>query len=463
MNIIYSKVNPPQKQEDYFPMDLTAETMGEHFRKVMEKVREQNLDALVIYADREHGANFAYLTGFEPRFEEALLILHRDEKAYLMLGNENLKMCRYSFVKAELIHCPYFSLPCQPMVPDKPMRSFMEDAGLKKGMKIGCCGWKYFTSSTQDNQKIFDIPSFIIEAIREAVPGGVLVNASGIFLDPVQGVRHIMNANEIAHYEFAAGLASSRVREALDAVTPGRTEMEIAHLLAAFGQPITVTTITAAGERFTNGVVFPRNKKISLGDKFSMTLGLRGGSSSRAAIVARTEEDLPQGQKDYIEKVAAPYFKAAAAWYEKVGIGVSCSDVYDTMEKIFPKETYHWTLNPGHYTDQEEWSSSPMYHGSQAVLESGMLLQMDLIPSVPGYCGVGAEDGIAIADERLRLTMKEKYPDTWKRFQARREYMREELGIRLREEILPMSDICGYLRPLLLNHEYALKVERTQE
>ena len=37
--------------------------------------------------------------------------------------------------------------------------------------------------------------------------------------------------------------------------------------------------------------------------------------------------------------------------------------------------------------------------------------------------------------------------------------MKEELGIRLKEEILPMSDLCGYLRPLLLNHEYALKVK----
>ena len=78
MNIIYSKVKPPGRQHGYFPVDLTEETMEEHFRKVMEKMREQDLDALVIYGDREHGANFAYLTGFEPRFEEALLILHRE-------------------------------------------------------------------------------------------------------------------------------------------------------------------------------------------------------------------------------------------------------------------------------------------------------------------------------------------------------------------------------------------------
>ena len=33
----------------------------------------------------------------------------------------------------------------------------------------------------------------------------------------------------------------------------------------------------------------------------------------------------------------------------------------------------------------------------------------------------------------------------------------EELGINLKAEILPMSDICGYMRPYVLNHGYALK------
>ncbi len=32
-------------------------------------------DRLVIWADREHSANLAYLTGFDPRFEEAMLIV----------------------------------------------------------------------------------------------------------------------------------------------------------------------------------------------------------------------------------------------------------------------------------------------------------------------------------------------------------------------------------------------------
>ena len=53
---------------------------------------KEQYDALIIYADKEHGSNFEYFTGFIPRFEEGLLIIDKNDKATLVLGNENLKM-----------------------------------------------------------------------------------------------------------------------------------------------------------------------------------------------------------------------------------------------------------------------------------------------------------------------------------------------------------------------------------
>ena len=49
---------------------------------------ERKLSHLVVYGDREHFANIAYLTGFDPRFEEALLILSSRSKPLLVVGNE---------------------------------------------------------------------------------------------------------------------------------------------------------------------------------------------------------------------------------------------------------------------------------------------------------------------------------------------------------------------------------------
>ena len=459
MGIQYRRVAPPKVFDNYRPVDLTKETMIEHLDKVLERMKQKDLDVLVVYADREHGSNFAYLTGFEPRFEEALLVLHKDRTCVLMLGNENLKMANYSYVKGNIVHVPHFSLPGQLMETTSTLEELMQQAGLRDRMKIGISGWKYFSSRLEDNTQLYDVPSFMVDAIRRVNTNGTVVSVGDIFLDPESGVRNIMNANEIAHYEFGAGLASSRIWDALNEIEIGKTEMEIANILSAYGQPTNVTTICATGERFTNAVAFPRFKMIEKGDWFSLTLGFRGGLSSRAAYIAETEKDLPEGQQDYIEKVAIPYYRAAITWLETIGIGVSCAEIYQKIEIVLPKAQYHWSLNPGHYTGQDEWTVSPITAESKVCLASGMILQMDIIPSVPGYGGVSAEDGVAIADDNLRKELEEKYPDTWNRMQVRRKYLKEELGLNLKEEILPMSDILGYLRPLLLNKEYALSVK----
>lgn len=456
-NVVYDKVPMPVAHTDYTPVNRTQETMKEHQQKVLEKMKEKELDVLMVYGDREHGANYAYLTGFETRFEESVLILHSDGTCYLMLGNENLKMCKYSFIKAATVHVPHFSLPNQPMETEKTLDELFGEAGIKNGMKIGIVGWKLFTSKLEDNETFFDMPAFMVDAVRRVNSKGTLVNAADIFLHAEYGVRHVMNANEIAHFEYGAGLASAKILGALNAVAPGKTELELAEMLSVCGQPLSVTTICAFGERFTDAVVFPRNKKAVLGDKLSLTLGLRGGLTSRSAYVAEKREELPEDVQDYVEKVAIPYYRAAVAWYETVGIGVSCDELYKTIDAVLPKKTYGWTLNPGHYTGQDEWTASPVYPDSPVKIQSGMMFQMDIIPSVPGYGGVSAEDGIAIADEALREELKNKYPATWKRMEERRRFMIEELGIKLKEEVLPLSDICGYLRPYVLNHGCALR------
>ena len=146
MEIIYDKVNMPVPHGNYLPVDITAGTMEEHRQKVLHKMREYGLDVLVIYADREHGANYAYLTGFEPRFEE------------------NLKMGRYSFIQGKVIHVPHFSLPYQPMEPLKDMTGLVEEAGIQDGMTIGCAGWKHFTSKCKGEENLLDIPAFIADA-----------------------------------------------------------------------------------------------------------------------------------------------------------------------------------------------------------------------------------------------------------------------------------------------------------
>ena len=131
-------------------------------------------------------------------------------------------------------------------------------------------------------------------------------------------------------------------------------------------------------------------------------------------------------------------------------------ELYRLMDQVLPKAVYHWSLCPGHLTADEEWMSSPVYEGSEEVLESGMLFQIDLIPSVSGYGGTSAESTVALADPALRDEIRRQAPALWQRITARRQYLESRLHIRLHPDILPMCSTVAYLRPLLLNKGMAM-------
>lgn len=459
-DVKFGQIPKPALTEAGKPIDLTDITMKEHYEKIMNRMIEENLDFLFIYADREHGGNFGYLTGFEPRFEEAALVLHKDGTAYLMLGNESVKMGRYARIAAEVIQVPYFSLPNQPMEGGRGLKKLIEDAGIKEGMHGGLAGWKMFTSPFEENDYLFETPYFLVNTVLEILGGaGSVKNMTRLFIHPQNGARTCVNANEIAHYEYGASKASGCIYRLMEELEPGKSELELAGNLAADGQPHTTQAICAAGERFKNAVVAPRSNNVKCSDRFSMSMGLRGGLTCRTGYVAQGEQDLPIGEEAYLEQVVKPYYAALATWYSSIRIGMEAGLIYDLIEEVIPRDIYGWTLNPGHLTASEEWMSSPFYENSKVILESGMMFQMDIILSVPGYAGSNAEDGIVLADKELREQLKAQYPQMWDRLQNRRRYMKDVIGIEIAEEVLPMSTLNGYLRPYLLAKEKAMYIQ----
>ena len=222
------------------------------------------------------------------------------------------------------------------------------------------------------------------------------------------------------------------------------------------GQYTSVVTIAAAGERFVKGNMFPTTNTVKTGDSISLTVGYYGGLSSRTGMAVETEEDLPDGQKDYLEKVAVPYFKAYVSWLELVKIGMKGKEIFQMVDEVLPRDVYGWTLCPGHLTAEEEWMSSPIYEESEERLKSGMIFQIDIIPSIRGYVGVGAESTVLLASDQLKEELQKLYPEMFERMLKRKAYLEEVLGIRVSDDVLPMCSTVAYLRPYLLNHEKAL-------
>jgi len=410
---------------------------------------------LVIYADREHSANLAYLTGFDPRFEEALLILGSDGAPVLATGNECVGMARAAPLPLEVVLFQGFSLPGQPRDSSPALSRILQDAGVRSGDSIGVVGWK----TLPDNRSL-DVPSYIADELR-SITGDpdLVVNATGLLIDAADGLRVINEVEQLAMFEHAATHTSNGVRNLLFGLRPGMTEEEAVGLLGWNGSPLSCHLMLTAGDRAALGLLSPGDRPIQHGDPLTVAYGIWGALNCRAGFVVSRASELPPAIPDYVEKLVRPYFETVAEWYQALRVGQRGGVLQEIVNRGLDDPFFGIFLNPGHQIHLDEWVNSPVTPGSTIELRSGMALQVDIIPATgSAYFTTNIEDGIALADRALRSEFAARYPEAWERIERRRRFMRDELGIDLHEDVLPFSNIPAHLPPFLLSPDQAMSL-----
>jgi hypothetical protein len=423
--------------------------------------RAQGFDLVAVYGDREHAANIAFLSGYDPRFEEALLVFGKTEAPQLLIGNEGWGYAELCDGPYERVLCQTFSLPAQPRGDTRAITEILAVCGVEKAMKVAAIGWKPVTSL--DNgfpDGAVDLPAFIADEIRKLIgPSGKLTNAGGLLMNPANGLRAINDVDQLALFEFSATFSSQGVRNVLAAAEPGMTELSLARHFGMNGIPLCCHPMLSAGKRAAYGLPSPSLNVLRRGDPVTMAYGLWGSLNARAGFLVEDAKELPEGIRDYVDKLVAPYFAAVVDWYETLAIGAAGGSLWSAVHERIGGKFFNVTLNPGHLIHIDEWMHSPIFKGSDIPLQSGMALQVDVIPATgTQYFTTNIEDGIAIADAALRDAFAQKYPEAWERITARRRFMIDVLGIRIRPEVLPFSNIAAFLPPFWLAREMAMAV-----
>ncbi|MCY3864412.1 MAG: aminopeptidase P family N-terminal domain-containing protein [Chloroflexi bacterium] len=424
------------------------------------RAAQSGYDALLVYGDREHFANLTYLTGYDPRFEEALLVLLPGRKPALLLGNEGMAYSGVSPVDIDRALYQSFSLLGQPRGDSPMLADILSAAGLRAGQRLGIAGWKSFDErEASDPARTLEIPAFIVDVLTEIVgERDQLNNATDIFMSPSAGLRAINDVDQLASFEFAATHASQAVRNLIFGVKAGMSEFEAVALMRLSGLPQSCHLMFSSGERAALGLASPSLRRLQVGDPVFLAYGIWGALNARGGWLARDANDLPADVQDYIDKLVAPYFRAIVDWYEAIGIGVTGGELQAIIESHLGDPFFGIGLNPGHLIHLDEWLHSPIFAGSDIPLRSGMALQVDVIPATHSpYHTTNIEDGIALADESLRKAFWGKYPAAWDRIQHRRNFMRNQLGIRLKPEVLPLSNIPAFLPPFWLSPQQAMR------
>lgn len=413
------------------------------------------LTHLVVYGDREHFANLTYLTGFDPRFEEAVLIIACQGDPLLLVGNECegyltvSPLFRAGKLRSERFQS--FSLLNQPRNSSRFIKEIFADEGIGENSTVGCVGWKYFSDSEQpDGIHAIDLPAYLVDTLRELSDRDNVVNATGILMNPDDGLRTFCSPSEIAYFEYTNILASEGMKRMLFGLREGMTDHELAKLAEFNGLPLGCHMTMATGDTRDRGLTSPIGAVIRRGDPLSTNVCYWGSNSCRAGWIAASNRDLPFKAQDYVEAFTGIYFEVMAEWFSLLRIGTKGHDLACLVNENLPFDQFGIFLNAGHLIHLDEWLSSPIFLGSDVRIHSGMAIQVDVIPSSPTYFSTRMEDGVVIADEDLRHRLRKGFPECFARCEERRDFMINVLGIQIPEEVLPLSNIPGIVPPFFL-------------
>ncbi|GEM84843.1 hypothetical protein [Meiothermus hypogaeus] len=426
---------------------LPPELFSQRYERLEARRQESGLDALLIYADREHAANLGWLTDFTPRFEEALWIQVGGQTPTLLVGNECLSFARMVCkLEARFELYQEFSLPGQDRSRSTDLPGLLRKAGLGKGLQVGLVGWK--------PMQALDVPHWIVEAI-EAVTGRLPHNAADLLMHPATGLRARLEPEQIRWAEYASALSSEGLKNWVFGLREGQSEREAALHLVSYGLELSCHPMVNFGPQIPSGLGSPRNHQVQPGFYAQAAFGLVGGLTCRAGRLVRA--DYREDTDRYLELVIN-YLQVVHAWYATLGVGVLAGEVFAKAHQT-KNDTWDFALNPGHLIQMDEWLGSPFKKGSGVALQSGMAIQQDIIP-VPrqGHAVVNMEDGLVLADADLRQALRRLDPALMERVALRRKAM-EQLGYQLGEDVLPLSNIQGIFFPFLLQPEYVARFD----
>ena len=139
----------PLPREEAAPAPPPIEA-GEYAWRCAETLARAATPWVAVYGDREHNANLLYLIGFDPRFEEALLLLGPDERRVLLVGNEGEVHAAVVGLPVETALYQGFSLMGQPREAAPNLERALAEAGLGEADRVGIVGWKYFAAHETD-------------------------------------------------------------------------------------------------------------------------------------------------------------------------------------------------------------------------------------------------------------------------------------------------------------------------
>ena len=383
--------------------------------RLRERADARGYDRLVVYADREHSANLSYLTGFDPRFEEALLVVGPDGDPAVLVGNECYGMAGAAPLPMRRHRFQDFSLPGQPRDRSRAARRDPRRGGHRRRQP----GRRRSGGRRTPTPGMSDLPAYLVDEMRAMVGAtGSVENATDLFIDAADGLRVINEVEQLAAFEWASCQTSQGVRQLLHGLRPGMTEREAVALLGWNGWPLSCHLMLTAGPRATFGLLSPGDRPIERGDPFTTAFGIWGALTCRAGLRGRVRCRAARARSATTSIGSwRRTSRRSPSGTARIRIGVTGGALHgDHRPATSATRSSASSSTRGTSSTSTSGSTRRSAPGSTIELRSGMALQVDVIPATgTEYFTTNIEDGIALADDALRDELARRYPDLWSR------------------------------------------------
>ncbi|MGL6209486.1 MAG: aminopeptidase P family N-terminal domain-containing protein, partial [Paracoccaceae bacterium] len=295
------RINWPDTGMPAVPPEMTLVEAQGRLAAVRAAMAARGQAALVIYGDREHAANLHWLTGFDPRFEEAVLVITASD-ALLLAGNECLPYTGISpLVASGDIRtglCSSLSLPSQPR-PGRRLADWLAEA-IPAGANVGMVGWKWFAAGEVDDPaQALSVPSFLTDPVRRIAAS--VVDATDLMMHPSHGLRARVTASDIARLEFANQMAAKALTRMVFAFREGMTDFDAYQAAGVGGLPMGCHSTFATGARADQGLSGPTGQVLQRGQPVAFNICHWGSNICRAGWLAPDAHDLPAAAQDYLQ------------------------------------------------------------------------------------------------------------------------------------------------------------------
>ncbi|OHB57805.1 MAG: hypothetical protein A2Y12_17260 [Planctomycetes bacterium GWF2_42_9] len=347
---------------------ISKEEFALRIEKIQQALEQRNIDALLVYGDEYRKENLRYVCNFWPIFERGACFIPKKGKPIFAGAPEGEFYAQSMCVWQDIRNIKEFACVSVPEEIDYPLAKFSSLKNILKevlagGKKLGIVGF-------------FDIPSPIMDRIRNAVQDVEIINAAEI----INKLRLIKTVSEIACLRKAGEFACIGYKKLMEACQPGNTEVYAAGAgegaARMAGAEDINFTVFGSGLRAATIIGRATNRIMQNGDMVMAALAVQ-----YEGYVATVEYPFVIGKaSDGQKKFLTALFDAANVQQNYLKAGVISGEMVTAVKAVFKKyglEKYD-VYPPMHGIGLAEAESPYPDINSTYPLEAGMCVNSDI-------------------------------------------------------------------------------------